>query len=55
MELNNPFSRPERSAKTVDRRDFILSACIHGGIIFMFLLAGVLFKGDKTISMGGGT
>lgn len=54
MERNNPFSRPDRSAATMERRDLAISAGIHGGIILLFVIAGLFFTGDKPIPTGGG-
>lgn len=38
----------------MERRDLVISAGIHGGIILLFLIAGLFFSGEKTIPMGGG-
>ena len=54
MERNNPFSKPDRYAGTMERRDLVISAGIHGGIILLFLIAGLFFSSEKTIPMGGG-
>lgn len=54
MERNNPFSKPDRYAATMERRDLVISAGIHGGIILLFLIAGLFFSGERTVPMGGG-
>ena len=54
MERNNPFSKPCRYAGTMERRDLVISAGIHGGMILLFLIAGLFFSGEKTIPAGGG-
>ena len=54
MEQSNPFNRAENQAGSVNRRDFLLSAGIHGGILLMLIVAGVIFSEKNTIPAGGG-
>lgn len=54
MEMNNPFERPGKYTANLERRDFVLSAGLHGGILLLFLVAGVIFTGENTVPMGGG-
>lgn len=54
MESCNPFARSEQQPPGVQRRDMIISGAIHGGILLLLVLAGLFFRGENTIPMGGG-
>jgi len=54
VEQINPFEKPLRNGSALDRRDFLVSAAIHGTLLLVLIIAGIIASGRSTIPMGGG-
>lgn len=50
----NPFGKSGYQETSLNRRDFLISAGIHGGILLFLVIAGVIFSKRSTIPTGGG-
>ncbi len=54
MEAINPFARPRRTSCSLQRRDILVSALLHGAILVMLVAAGLIFRSESAEAPGGG-
>lgn len=50
----NPFNKSETIANPLSRRDFLISVGIHGGIVLLLVIAGLILSEKSTVPAGGG-